>query len=500
MTSTSSTDGTMGDRRPDVGSRPAEQGPDEPFERRLDAKLLCAVVATGLTTFAGIVGETAMNVTFPELMREFGVGTSTVQWITTGYLLTIACVIALSSFLKRRFRTRALFCSGVAVFAVGVVAGIFAPSFPILLAGRVLQGMGLGVALPLMYNIIMEQAPYRKMGLLMGIGTLVIAVSPAVGPFLGGLIQSTLGWRFIFVAQTPVLVAALLLGTHGIRQASPTERLDFDVPGYLLLVVCFVTLILGVSAAGESGWLSGRVLLLLAVALVAAGAFLVRERRCDHPVIRTSVFRVPAFTAGMCSILIIQFITLSLGYLIPNYAQLARGADAFLAGCLLVPGAFLGAVLAPISGGIADRVGFARPIFAGNLLVVAGGACFFALGAHVPVAALMGLFAVFAAGQGLSVGNTLTNSLRQLPEELSTDGNAAVNTLQQLSGALGTGVTTTIVAGAQALRPGDLAAGTVAGALGVYGVLAVLAACVLVCSLTSFVLSRRAKRRVAAAS
>ena len=118
------------------------------FERRLDARLVLAVVAVGIMSFAGVVVETAMNIAFPALMEEFGVSTSTVQWITTGYLLVLAAIMPISSFLNRRLRTRTLFALAMAAFLAGTVMCAAAPHFTVLILGRLVQGVGTGIALP----------------------------------------------------------------------------------------------------------------------------------------------------------------------------------------------------------------------------------------------------------------------------------------------------------------------------------------------------------------
>lgn len=126
------------------------------FERVLDARLVMSIVATGIMSFSGVCVETAMNVTFPTLMREFSVDTATVQWMTTAYLLVLAAVVPVSGYLNRRFRTRHIFCFAMAFYIAGIVCGMTAQVFGALLLGRVLEGIGTGVALPLMFNIITE--------------------------------------------------------------------------------------------------------------------------------------------------------------------------------------------------------------------------------------------------------------------------------------------------------------------------------------------------------
>lgn len=151
-------------------------------------------------SFSGVVVETAMNVTFPSLMEEFQIGTSSVQWITTGYLLVLAVIIPTSSYLKKRFRMKSLFMTAIILFIIGTVLAAVTPVFSLLLLGRLIQGVGTGIALPLMFNITMEQVPEEKLGVMMGTASLITAMAPAVGPSLGGFIVNHFGWRMVFIA------------------------------------------------------------------------------------------------------------------------------------------------------------------------------------------------------------------------------------------------------------------------------------------------------------
>ncbi|KFI40549.1 Major Facilitator Superfamily [Bifidobacterium actinocoloniiforme DSM 22766] len=129
---------------------------------RIPGKVICAFTSAGLLSFSGVIVETATNITFPTLMREFGVSTDQVQWMTTAYLLVVSIMVPLSASLKARFRSRSLFVTANLLFIAGLCLDIAAQNFPMLLAGRVVQGLGTGIALPLMYNIILEQVPARK--------------------------------------------------------------------------------------------------------------------------------------------------------------------------------------------------------------------------------------------------------------------------------------------------------------------------------------------------
>lgn len=131
-------------------------------------RLLGKIFATGIMSFCGVVSETSMNVTFPALMTEFGIDTSLVQWVTTGYLLVLSLVITLSSYLKRNFTQRTLFLTSIFCFIVATILCAWSANFAILIGGRALQGIGTGIALPLMFNIVMEESPKERLGMFMG--------------------------------------------------------------------------------------------------------------------------------------------------------------------------------------------------------------------------------------------------------------------------------------------------------------------------------------------
>ena len=162
-------------------------------DKKIDLKLILSIVATGIMSFSGVVVETPMNVTFPSLMEEFQIGTSSVQRITTGYLLVLAAVT---------------------------------PVFSLLLLGRLIQGVGTGIALPLMFSITMEQVPEEKLGIMMGTASLITAMAPAVGPSLGGFIVNHFGWRIVFI------LLCLHAGSNCFPVSAFTSSLhwDKDVP------------------------------------------------------------------------------------------------------------------------------------------------------------------------------------------------------------------------------------------------------------------------------
>ncbi len=467
------------------------------FERRLDRRLVISIIAVGIMSFAGVVVETAMNIAFPALMGEFGVTTATVQWVTTGYLLVLSAIMPISSFLNRRFRARALFIAAMAAFLAGTLVCAAAPQFALLIVGRVLQGVGTGIALPLMFNIVLQEVPLELLGTMMGVATLITAIAPAVGPSLGGFLIGAFGWRSVFLVLLPFLVLALVLGVLTIRQARDVKRVSFSPAQFLLMAAGFVALVVATNAASTSGWASPRVLVLFLLALALLAGFFWLSQHSDRPLLHVRVFANRTFTLSVLYVVLIQAIVLALGYLIPYFAQVARSMGSFAAGCLLLPGCVIGAILTPFGGRILDRLGAVRPILTGAVIEVVALVLFAALGVHGSGVRLALIYMLIPICQGLSVSNSMTNGLRCLPDELQADGNAAFNTIQQLGGAIGTAVAASIVNAAQADRPGDLVTGTTAGVQSAFHVLLGAGVIALVAAAGVFVPPARSRGREA---
>ena len=245
-------------------------------QEKIPLNVLLAVIAAGLMSFCGVIVETAMNISFPTLMKEFNIATSTVQWMTTIYLLVVAIIVPLSSFFNHNSKTKTLFIYANLLFILGVVIDAIAPIFPILLLGRVIQGLGTGIALPLMFNIILENVPESKIGLMMGIGTLITAVAPAVGPTFGGLVVNSWGWRYIFVILIPILIISFFLGIKNIRQKSQIQKSEFDVLSLFALILTFGGLIFGFSNMSK---MSPIVIVSFIVGILGLISFIIRSQK-----------------------------------------------------------------------------------------------------------------------------------------------------------------------------------------------------------------------------
>lgn len=426
----------------------------------ISKQVICAVIATGLMSFCGVIVETAMNVSFPALMKEFHVNTATVQWMTTIYLLVVAIMVPLSAILKRPFKTKQLFLTANLLFIAGTVLDSCAPLFPLLLLGRLIEGLGTGIALPLMFNIILEQVPLASIGLMMGIGTLITAIAPAIGPTFGGVVATTLGWRYIFILLLPILLISLVLGLLTIQQKNKLQPFKLDLFSLVCIILLFTGAILGFSNMGNFDGLIGGAFLMGIVGLIG---LIMRSNHITNPIIDLHTFKNIRFSGHAISFFIFQLISLGLSFIVPNYIQLVNGNTATVAGLIVLPGALLGAVFAPFSGRILDHFGAKLPILLGTSLTIISLISFSLFSRHLFNWLILIIYILLMTGAGLSFGNIMTNGLKQLHSKQQSDGNAILNTLQQFAGAVGTSIVAAIISHSQATSNHSFAVATALG-------------------------------------
>lgn len=189
--------------------------------------------------FIGLFSETALNMALGNLMSELDVVSSTVQWITTGYLLTMGILIPVSALLIQWFSTRQLFVASLLFSIIGAIVSGIAPSFSVLLLGRIIQAIGTGLLIPLMFHTALIIFPVHKRGTIMGLIGLVMMTAPAVGPATSGLIIELLSWNWILWLLIPFLVFSLVYGLAYVQNVSVLSKPKIDVLSILLSTVGF---------------------------------------------------------------------------------------------------------------------------------------------------------------------------------------------------------------------------------------------------------------------
>ena len=424
------------------------------------SKLLSAIISIGLLSFLGIVVETALNITFPQLTKYFSIPINQVQWLTTGYMLVSTSLIPLGSFFLKRFRVVTLFRVSCLSFLVGTLIASFSNSFNLVLLGRLCQGIADGIALPLMFAVILHQVPKKKVGTFMGIGSLVIALAPAVGPIYGGIIQDTLNWHFLFIILIPMIIVTWLLGELSIEQSSPIHYVPFDVRGGICLTIFLSTaLMFIVNLTANSSSLKFN-LILLGTVFFSGLLFLLNEKNKSHKLLELALFKNKRFLQLLSAFFLLQFSSLSMSYLIPNVLQILFDQSPGLVGFLVAPAAVIDAVLSVVAGIIYDKTTPSLPIISGCTII---GLTFLGANLFTPsIGGLVLIYMLFMVGLSFSYSNIMTYSLSKLPAGLVNDGNSIYMTVQAYSGAVGIAISSSVVSLLQK-QQGSIISGTKLG-------------------------------------
>lgn len=410
------------------------------MQKEKEVKLSLAVLASGIMSFCGVLIETAMSVTFPTLMSEFNVSTASIQWITTIYLLVISITVPLSSYLIKKFPLRYLFVFANLMFFIGLLSDMMAPSFGILLLGRFFQGLATGIALPLMFHIILTYAPLHKRGTMIGLGFLITSVAPAIGPTYGGILATQYSWHAIFLLLIPIIIFSLVTGLFAIPKISVQTQDQLDWWGLIGITLVFSGALCFLSNL-ETFWSIGY----LAVTLVGGIIFYLSSKRNPTPLIQLALLRNREFKLFLFAFLICQMMLLGISFIVPNYIQIVKNGSAFESGLVMIPGAVTGALLAPISGKIHDLYGAKRPILIGIAITMIGwGMLSIFLGTIGAVGIVCG-HVFYMIGIGLCYSNLMTVGMNQVSKVFQNDGNAIFNTLQQFAGAVATAVVAVII-------------------------------------------------------
>ncbi len=410
---------------------------------RLQPGAVLTIIVLLCAAFVVILNETILNVALPRLIDSLGVDANVVQWVATGFMLTMAVVIPTTGFIIGRLGTRGAFALAMISFTCGTAIAAAAPGFGLLLAGRIVQGIGSAIMLPLLITTVLTLVPIAKRGAVMGNVTIVIAVAPALGPTISGLILAHFAWRFLFLFVLPFAIIATILGIARLRGGA-REHQPLDVVSVLLSVPGFAGVVYGLSSLGEtSSSTTARVAGLgaLLVGLILVSVFALRQvrlQRAGAPLLNLSTFRYSAFRTSVGLLSVSMLALFGVVIVLPIYMQSVRGLDSITTGLVLLPGGLAMGLAGPAIGRLFDRIG-ARPITVTGSIVMATVLLLLTfIGTTTPVWALVLLQLCFSLALACIFTPVFTASLNPLPERLYPHGSAILSTLQQVAAAAGT--------------------------------------------------------------
>ena len=397
-----------------------------------------------LAAFMGMLSETSLNIALPPLRDAFHIGVGVAQWLVVGYMLVIGIILPLTSLLMKRFSIRELTFFALGTFFIGSMISGLALNFPVLLVGRMIQGISTGMVLPMMFSVILEVFPPNKIGSAMGISSLVVMFAPAVGPTLSGIFLGYLSWRWIFFFFAIVSAAAIVV--TGIYMVNPYQLTKPKIDGISCLtsVIGFGGIVLGVSLISDLGF-SVPVILTLIVGIVSIILYARRQMRMETPILDLRALAVPEFRTGTALVMINFGIALSTMYLLPQEIQSGLSMPAVDAGFVMLPGSLINACISFFSGRLYDRFGSKYLVKIGFFVSIIGTILLTFTSSGSSVSYVIFCHIILMIGIPLTMSPSQSTALNALPQDLSRDGSTIMNTMQQIVGAISTAIATCLL-------------------------------------------------------
>jgi EmrB/QacA subfamily drug resistance transporter len=447
------------------GVMAAAQAP-APGPDKIDPKVLKTALVLIVGFMAVIFDTTIVSVALHTLATRLHAPVSTIQWVTTGYLLALGIAVPLSTWGLRRFGGKRLWLAALTVFLIGSIGSSLAWNADSLIAWRVVQGAGGGIMFPLLTTLIMQAAGGKALGRTVTIVALPALLGPILGPLIGGAILTDFSWRFMFWVNVPFCVAGLILAARYLPAdklpAGPKPRLD--LPGLALLAPGVAAIILGLSSAGSSaGFAHPSVIVPLVIGVALTGAFtgyaLRLARRNGRPLVDVSLLAHRPLASASAVLFFSGFALYGAMLLLPLYYQEVRGASALTAGIMLVPQGIGTLLSRNLAGRLTDKIG-ARPIAVVGFVIVAAATVPFAFaGPHTNPWLLALWMVIRGLGLGAVTISVTAVAFLGLDKEQIPHASVVTRMIQQVGGSFGTAVLAVILSGAISAHHGTLATG-----------------------------------------
>ena len=403
------------------------------------AYALFAIVV--LSTAVGAFTQTVMNAMLVDVRVDFGVDASVGQWLTTIYMLAMGIVVPVMTYLSQKLSARNIVYLAVGLFAAGALVDLLAPTFAVLVIGRVLQGLAAGMTIPLVQVVSMTRFPRERVGTMMGISGIAMGFAPNIGPLIGGVLVETWGWRSFFVLLLGIAAVLALANFLFVeKEDNPARPATLDIVSFALSTLGFGGLLLGFSNAASMNVANPLVWAPLVVGAVGLALFVARQKRSEHPLINMCIFDSSNYRASFVAqnVLFASFMGITL--VVPLcVVDLGIGdGTAVAAGLVFIPATVFALFLNPIAGILVDRVGVRSVALVAGVLLVAGSVSMIFVYEGMPLWLITLMQTVRGAGVSLLIGPLITYALMGLPREVTMDGSAFFATARQACASLGT--------------------------------------------------------------
>ncbi|WP_122815949.1 DHA2 family efflux MFS transporter permease subunit [Nocardioides pantholopis] len=414
-----------------------------PGADKLDRGVLVVAGVVVLGAIMSILDVTVVSVALETFQREFDATTAQVAWTMTGYTLALASVIPLTGWASDRFGTKRLYLIAIVLFAAGSALCALATSLEMLVAFRVLQGLGGGMLVPLGMTILTRAAGPERIGRVMAVMGIPMLLGPIFGPIVGGALIDSASWHWIFLINIPIGAISLVYAAKVLPSDAPEPSESFDWLGMVLLSPGLALFLYGVSTIPETGTiLDAEVLVPAIIGLLLIAAFVpwALARRNQHPLVDLRLFENRNMTVAILAMTLFAIAFFGASLLFPLYFQNVRGEGALNAGLLLAPQGLGAMLVMPLAGILSDRIGPGKIVLPGVLVIAIGMGMFATLDHETSYLFLMAALFVMGLGMGATMMPIMSAALQTLRGHTVARGSTLLNIVQQVAASIGTAI------------------------------------------------------------
>jgi EmrB/QacA subfamily drug resistance transporter len=432
---------------------------------RIDAYVwrISAVVIVG--SIMSILDTTIVNVALATLGRDLHASISQIQWVVTGYMLSLAAVIPVTGWAAQRFGAKQVYLVSLVLFTAGSALCGLASSTTELIAFRVIQGVGGGMILPIGQLMMADAAGPERMGRVMSIVAVPAMLAPILGPTIGGLILDNASWRWIFFVNVPIGAIAVLAALRTLPRVKPGPVSRLDVRGLALMATGLPLITYGLAEVGSTGSFTGvKVILPLILGAVLVAAFIVHALRVPNPLLNLRLYQRATFASASFAMFWLGAALFGGMILLPLYWQGVRHESVLDTGLLIAPQGLGMALVMPLAGKLTDRLGGGPLALFGVIVTTVTTIPFGLVGAHTPVASLSVWMFLRGMGIGFAFMPAMAAAFASLKRSELPSATPQLNVLQRVGGSIGTALLAVILQRALASH-----GHTLAGAASAYG-------------------------------
>jgi len=412
--------------------------------KKYNSMLLMLTLLLG--TFSTALTTNMLVTSYPTLMNKFDISSATVQWLTTGPLLIMGIMIPVSAWLLNNFSLKTIYFSALTFFLVGLGLSFTANNFGMILFGRLVQAIGVGVTFPTIQTVLLVIFPPEKRGSMMGLGGIVIGLAPALGPTVSGWILDNGSWRNLFGLMLIPVAIVMIMTLLFVKPVIKVTKSKIDGVAVALSTIGFGTLLYGFSEVGEYGWTSLIVIGGIVIGLIFIAAFAMREWPQKNPFLNVRLLTIPSFTIASMITALSNTAMIGIQVVLPMYLQNVRGLSPLKSGLMILPGALVYGVVSLISGRMYDRIGGRRLAVSGTLLLTIATIPFAMLTQQTPYSFIMAEYTVLMIGVALVVMPMTAASSIDLTGIQLSHGTAVNSTMRQVMTSVGTAILGSVLA------------------------------------------------------